>query len=347
MNVRETLAHLVAGATLSEAQSHALFEELLAGLLEPAQIGAALALLQVRGVTADELVGAARVMRRHATPVPVDPALLGTLVDTCGTGGAPKTFNVSTLAAIVAAGAAASLPPARRVRVAKHGNRSRTGRGSAEILAALGVKVDASPEVQARCLAECGVCFSFAIHHHPAMKHAAPVRMALGFPTIFNVLGPLTNPAGARRQVMGVAHAGLVGVVGAALQRLGAQRAWVVHGQDGLDELSVGARTTIADVSPQGVRTIELDPAALGLASAAPAQLAATDLDDAVRMARDLLEGRERGPRRDMLSLAAGAALLVGGGVETIEAGLTLARAALDNGAAARTLEQLRACSQG
>src|SRR5947207_1125205 len=181
MGIRETLARLVAGHHLTAEQAESLFEDILGGLLDDAQIAAVLALIQVRSPSVNELVGAARVMRRHATPIPCQPTSAGVILDTCGTGGTPKTFNISTLAAIVVAGAAPG-----KVRVAKHGNRSRSGRGSAEVLAALGVNVEAGPLVQARCLEEAGVCFCFAPHHHPAAKHAAGARRSLGFPTIFN-----------------------------------------------------------------------------------------------------------------------------------------------------------------
>ena len=208
MEIDRVPSRLVAGERLSEDEASTVFEALLSGELDEAQIGCILSLIQARGVTVDELVGAARAMRAHVTPVPFTPREGEVLIDTCGTGGAAKTFNVSTAAAIVAA---ASEPPPgsgiRRVVVAKHGNRSRTGRGSAEVLAGLGVNIEASPEVQARCLKEIGVCFSFAMRHHPAMRHAAGPRRSLGFPTLFNLLGPLTNPARAPRQLLGVYRA--------------------------------------------------------------------------------------------------------------------------------------------
>lgn len=189
------LKHLLAGNALSAEQTTAAFGSMMTGRVHHGEIGALLALLATRTPTPEEILGAARVMRAHVERVEadVDPEAI---VDTAGTGGAPKTFNVSTAAAIIAAGAGAV--------VAKHGNKSRTGRGSAEVLRQLGVDVDAGRDVQRRCLEEAGVCFCFAIHHHPATKHVMPVRLALGFPTIFNLLGPLTNPAGAKRQLMGV-----------------------------------------------------------------------------------------------------------------------------------------------
>ncbi|MCA9309624.1 MAG: anthranilate phosphoribosyltransferase, partial [Phycisphaerales bacterium] len=187
--MQDTLRQLLEGRSLSEREAEHVFTQVLTGQANEAQVGALLALIAVRGVNLDELVGAARVMRAYVTPVPVQDA--DTVIDTCGTGGAPKTFNISTAVALVAA---ACERDGRRVRVAKHGGRSRTGRGSAEVLARLGVNIDAPPAAQGRCLDQVGVCFSFAIHHHPAMRFAAGPRKSLGFPTVFNLLGPLTNP---------------------------------------------------------------------------------------------------------------------------------------------------------
>ncbi|MCA9287057.1 MAG: anthranilate phosphoribosyltransferase, partial [Phycisphaerales bacterium] len=262
-------------APLSEPDAEFLFDSMFGGQLDQAQIAGVLALMAARGPTPDEVVGAARAMRRHVTPIPARHP--ESIIDTCGTGGAPKTFNVSTAAAIVAAGAGA--------RVAKHGNRSRTGRGSAEVLAALGVNVDASPEVQARCLDEAGVCFCFAIHHHPATRHATPVRKALKFPTIFNVLGPLTNPARASRQVIGVYDEGLVPLMAQALARLGCVRAMVAHSRDGLDEVSITAPTLVATVADGRLSMDELDPRPLvphlDLAAIDRSQLVAADTEAA------------------------------------------------------------------
>ncbi|MEL6796134.1 MAG: anthranilate phosphoribosyltransferase, partial [Planctomycetota bacterium] len=234
---------LIRGDRLGEGETEAIFARLMAGELDDAQIGALLALLQRGGPTVDEVVGGARVMRAKVERVPFEPTGDQRLIDTCGTGGAPKTFNVSTAAAIVAAAAD------ERVRVAKHGNRSRTGRGSAEVLQELGVNVDASVETQAACLREIGVCFCFAIHHHPAMRHVIGPRKSLGVPTIFNVLGPLTNPAGAKRQLIGVYAPHLVDLVAGALARLGTDRAIVMHSREGLDEIGLAGVTDAALVN--------------------------------------------------------------------------------------------------
>jgi len=277
------------------------------------------------------------------TPVPIDRDWLAkhnlALLDTCGTGGTAKTFNVSTLAAILAAAAAPT-----KIAVAKHGNRSRTGRGSAEVLKGLGVNVDASPQVQARCIRETGVCFCFAIHHHPAMKHAGPVRQSLGFPTIFNLLGPLTNPASADYQVMGIYDEQLRSRVASALGTLRCRQAWVMRSEDGLDELSINAPTRIAHLQRDGdttqIRELIVDPHALGIHAAPLDALVAQDIGDAVRIARSLLAG-ESGPRRDMLVLNAGAALFVANAVNTLDEGRSLADRTLNNGSAQHTLNAL------
>ncbi len=317
-----------------------MLREVLAGQWEDAQIAAALALIQMRGVTYEELTGGARAMRAHATAVPT-AGLSGTIIDTCGTGGAGKTFNVSTVAAIVAAAAAPGV-----VRVAKHGNRSRSGRGSAEVLAALGVNVDAGPEVQAACLREAGVCFCFAIHHHPAAKHAARARSALGFATMFNLLGPLTNPAGAPCQLMGVFAERYVEPMARALAELGSARAMVVHGRDGMDEISTTGPTIIAHVEGGRVRLEEFDASGLGIARASLASLTARDLTHAAAAARGVLGG-ENGPMRTIVELNAGAALVVGGGAAGLAEGIEQARKAIDSGAAAQTLATLARVSHG
>ena len=326
------LKHLLDGGTLPEEASRAAFEAIMTGTAHHAEMGALLALLATRVPTVDELVGAAGVMRekvdRLETGIPPEE-----LLDTAGTGGAPKVFNVSTAAAIVAAAAG--------VKVAKHGNRSRTGRGSAEVLAALGVDVDAGRDVQLRCLDETGVAFCFAIHHHPAAKHAMPVRKALGFPTIFNLLGPLTNPAGAGRQIMGVYADRFVRPIADTHARLGAVRALVFHSGDGLDEFSLGAPTHVADVRNGEVEEYEVDPAALGLRSATIEELQVRDLDHAASLVRDILDGGEQGPARDITLLNAAAALVAAGVAESFESGVGGAAQAIDSGAAAATLGRL------
>ncbi|MDY7110020.1 MAG: anthranilate phosphoribosyltransferase [Planctomycetota bacterium] len=331
------LKHLLAGNTLSPEQTTWAFEAMMTGKVHHGEIGAMLALLATRTETAAEIVGAAAVMRKHVTRVECDIDVTE-IVDTAGTGGAPKTFNVSTAAAIVAAGAGAI--------VAKHGNRSRTGRGSAEVLARLGVNVDADPDVQRRCLERAGVCFCFAIHHHPATKHVMPVRKALGFPTIFNLLGPLTNPAGARRQLVGVYHDRFVLPIAEALGALGAVRAMVVHSLDGLDELSISAPTRVVHVQDGSVREEIVEPERLGLATAPRSAVEARDLEHAAEMIGGVIEGSEKGPPRDMTLLSAAATLLVADKVTSMEEGVSRAAEAIDAGKAKATLEKLIALSR-
>ena len=332
------IRHLMRGGTLSLDEASAALEEMVTGQSHPAEMGAFLALLAQRVPTADEIAGAATVMRRHVDALKHDIAP-ERLLDTAGTGGAPKTFNVSTGAAIVAAGAG--------VPVAKGGNRSRTGRGSAEVLAALGVNVDAGREVQRQCLTTAGVCFCFAVHHHPAARHAMPVRKALGFPTIFNVLGPLCNPAGARRHLVGVYDRALVLPVANALRTLGAVRALVVHSEDGLDEVSIGAPTIVADVSAAGVGENTLTPEEIGLERGDPLHDVPSDCRAAAELLTRLLGGRMGGPHGQMLLASSAAALVAGGAADDLRAGVDLARKTIESGAAMRALDRLRATSSG
>lgn len=336
-DVTPALRKLIGGGSLTEAETASTFASIMTGAVHPAEIGALLALLATRLPSVDELVGAARVMRDRVERVPtsLDPS---GILDTAGTGGAPKTFNVSTTAAIVAAACGA--------RVAKHGNRSRTGRGSAETLAAAGVDIDATGPVQARCLERAGICFCFAIHHHPAARHVMPVRKALGVPTMFNLLGPLTNPAGAGRQIMGVYDRRFVRPIAEALRRLGTLRAMVMHSADGLDEFSIGAPTFVAEATPAGIREYEVDPGTLGLAHADPTSLAPASLEDARDLMLALLRGEERGPARDMLLLSAAAALLVAGVAASWEEGIRVAAQAIDFGDVWKTFETLRETSR-
>jgi len=341
MSIREVLHTLVSGGTLSAADTELLFEDLFTGMLEDSQIGAVLSLIARRGPTTDELLGGAVAMRRHVTGIPGVSSLPGPTIDTCGTGGARKTFNVSTLSALVAAAAGGG-----RLHVAKHGNRGRSGRGSAETLRALGVNIDATPEVQFQCLRRVNVCFCFAVHHHPAMRHAAKARQALGFPTIFNALGPLTNPAGALRQVMGVYEAGLVERVAAVLARLGTRRAMVVHARDGFDEISTTGPTLIGHVENGAIRLEEFDAGVLGVPRARVDDLDAVDLDDAVRIAHGVLGG-EPGHRRDIVVLNAAAALIVGGVANGWNEAMSRASAAIDSGGASGALAGLSDISHG
>jgi len=330
------LARALHAPSLTQQESYDAFSIIMNGEADDAQVAALLAILASRGPTVEEVVGAARVMREHVTPVPVADEIRTRLIDTCGTGGAPKTFNVSTAAAFVAAGAGA--------RVAKHGNRSRTGRGSAEVLERLGVNVNATPPMQARCLEEAGVCFSFAIHHHPAIKHAMPARRALGFPTIFNLLGPLTNPAGARRQLIGVYAPHLTELLARALLELGSDRAMVVHGAGGLDELSISGPNRISECR-DGMVNCRMEASSKSGVQAGPIEaIAATDLDAAAAIVTRVLDG-EPGPPCEMVILNAAAALVVADLAIDMSEGVARARESIDSGAARLALNSLIATS--
>ncbi|MHC4976036.1 MAG: anthranilate phosphoribosyltransferase [Planctomycetota bacterium] len=335
--MHEILRHLLDGGTMSEEQSREVFETIFQGEADPAQIGAMLALVQRRLPTVDELTGAARVMRKYVTEVPFAAPEGVRVLDTCGTGGAPKTFNVSTAVAFVVAAAAHE----RGVCVAKHGNRSRTGRGSSEVLEHLGVNVDASPEVQARCLEEIGVCFCYAVRHHPAMRHAAGVRKALGIPTMFNALGPLTNPARADRQLIGIYDPRMVERLAETLARLGARRAMVVHSDDGLDEIAVTAPTRIAQVRAGGIEMMRVEPEDFGVERVESLEpLRAHTLEESAEFIRRALRG-EAGPTTDFVLVNAASALLVCDVVGDIAEGAALARETMESGEGLRRLEAL------
>jgi anthranilate phosphoribosyltransferase len=319
------------GGRLSRGESHRAFGEIMEGRWTGAQVSAFVVALAMRGECADEIAGAALAMRERVAVIDAGGM---DVIDTCGTGGTGlSTFNVSTAAAIVAAGAGA--------RVAKHGNRTATrASGSADVLAALGVNIDAGPAAVTRCLKEAGVCFCFAQKCHPAMRHAAPVRKELGVRTIFNLLGPLTNPAGARRQLMGVYREDLTATVAAVLGSLGSVHAMVVHAADGLDEISTLGPTTISEFRNGALATRTVSPADFGLPVARLADISASSPEQSADVIREVLSGQE-GPARDITILNAGAALNVAGLAESIEQGMTLARQAIDGGSAAVALEKL------
>ncbi|MSR69646.1 MAG: anthranilate phosphoribosyltransferase [Phycisphaerales bacterium] len=327
---------LISGQTLSREQARAAFTEIMTGTAHHAEMGAFLALLARRLPTVDELTGAALVMRDCADllTTSIDPA---NILDTAGTGGAPKSFNVSTLAAVIAGSTG--------VHVAKHGNRSRTGRGSAEVLQALGVCIDAPAEVQRRCLEEGHVAFCFAPRHHPAARHAMPVRQALGFPTLFNLLGPLTNPARARRQAIGVYDRSFVPLIAQVLRELGAIRAIVYHGLDGLDEVTIGASTLVAEVTPdaQGgsVCVYETTPELMGVTRVNPLSVAPDSVAEAAALFVAVLEGRAPLAATDFALVNAGAALVAAGRAYDLREGVSLARAAIASGASRDTLNRL------
>jgi len=312
-------------------------ETILSGGADEQQIVDFLAALRDKGETEEELVGFATAMRRHARPIFPGGIPDGwRLVDTCGTGGdATGTFNVSTCAAFVVAGAG--------VRVAKHGNRSISSRcGSADVLEALGVNLLTPPERVAECIERVGIGFLFAPALHTAMKHAMPARRRLGGRTVFNLLGPLTNPAGARVQVMGVFAADKVGLMAGALAKLGVERAFVVHGADGLDEFSLSGETQVAEIHFGTVRNYTVTPEDFGLARAPLAALRGGDAAENAAIVRRILEG-ERGPRRDIVLMNAAAALVAAGAAADFSAGVALAAHSIDSRAASEKLQSLAA----
>ncbi len=322
---------------LTEAEASGAMAEIMDGRAQSSQIAALLVALAMKGERPAEIVGFARVMRDRAVKIDVPS---GTVVDTCGTGGdRANTFNVSTVAALVVA--------ACGLRVAKHGNRSVSSRcGSADVFESLGVKIDAPPAVVERTLDRAGIAFLFAPAFHPSMKHAAPTRRELGIRTAFNLLGPLTNPAAASRQVVGVPRPELTELVARALALLGSERAWVVHGADGLDEISSTGYTKVSEARNGSVRTFYLHPADVGLPKSAPAALRGGDPARNAAIARDVLAGA-RGAARDIVLLNAAAALLVAGRAKDLREGVRLAAEALDSGGARAVLERLVAESNG
>ena len=327
--LRETLRKAAEGRTLSEGEAERALETIMEGTAAPEATAALLTALRVKGEAVPEIVGFARAMRRFAASVEAPPDV----VDTCGTGGDAKgTINVSTAAAFVARGAG--------VVIAKHGNRAATSRaGSADVLEALGAEIELSPEQVSRCIEEAGIGFMFARTHHPAMRFVAPVRAELPFRTIFNLLGPLTNPAGSRRQLVGVFGASFVRPVAEALRDLGAERALVVHGKDGMDEITTSAETVVAEVSDGDLKEYEISPEDFGLGRHAADDLLGGDAHLNARILRDVLSGKETGAARDVTLLNAGAAVFVSGRSETIEGGVRQAEESIGTGAAERALE--------
>jgi anthranilate phosphoribosyltransferase len=321
---------------LSVEEAAAAMETIMDGQAQPSQIAGFLIGLAMKGERPDEIVGLARTMRTRATKL---SRTFAPVFDTCGTGGdGAHTFNVSTVAALVLA--------ACGVRVAKHGNRSASSRcGSADLFEELGVNVAAPPAVVERCLDEAGIAFFFAQVFHPSMRHAAPTRKELGVRTAFNLLGPLTNPAGASRQLVGVPRPELTELVARSLALLGAERAWVVHGADGLDEISISGYTKVSECRDGAVNTFYLHPADVGLSKSAATDLRGGDARDNAAIARAVLSG-QRGAPRDIVLLNAAASLLIAGKAATIPEGLVMAAEAIDSGRAAGVLDRLIAISK-
>ncbi len=328
--IREAITNTVAGQSLSMDEAVAVMREVMEGETTPAQLGSYLTALSLKGETPEEIAGFATVMREKSLRVNI----VGPAVDTCGTGGDFKgTFNISTAAAFVVAGAG--------LTVAKHGGRAASGAcGSADVLEALGVRIELSPAAVERCLNEIGIGFMFAPAFHPAMRYAGPVRREIGIRTVFNVLGPMTNPAGVSSQLIGVGYPEVAGKMAEVLRLLGAHHAIIVHSDDGMDELSLGSDTTGWEVLDGELRPYLVQPRQLGLPLATPDDLQGGDPDQNAATMRRLLAG-EGGPIRDAVILNAGAALVAGDAAASLPDGIPMAAASIDDGKAAQKLEAL------
>jgi len=330
------MTKLIGGTALARADARQLMSRIMAGELTTAQIAALAVAVRMRGETAEELLGFAQAMRQQAVTVPDPPALT---VDTCGTGGDRlDTFNISTAAAVVAAGAG--------VIIAKHGNRAASSRsGSADVLEALGVRLDLTPRQAAQALQQIGIAFLFARAYHPALHHAAAARAELGVRTIFNLLGPLANPAGARRQLLGVFPGADATMVATVLRELGTQRALVVRGQDGMDELTLTAPSDVTELRDGALTTYQLTPAAVGLSPCTLADLRGGDAAANAAIIREILAGAH-GPKTDIVLFNAGACIYLAERADSIANGIRAARTALASGAARAKLAQLIAFGQ-
>jgi anthranilate phosphoribosyltransferase len=332
--VTEALDAVAGGRDLSAAEASAVLHEIMRGAVSPTQIAGFLIALRTKGETVDELAGLAQTMRELATRVDTSAS---DLLDTAGTGGGRRSFNVSTTAALIAAGAGCS--------VAKHGNRSaRSPSGSADLLEALGARIDLDAAAVARCIDETGFGFMFAPAHHQATRFVAGVRRELGVRTIFNFLGPLTNPAGARRQLLGVSDARYLETIAGALARLGVDRALIVAGEDGLDEVSVSAATRIVEVNGQEIRAYTIVPSDLGIEQTSETVPEGGTPEHNAGLTRAVLAG-EQGPARQLALINAGAAIYAAGAAPSLLAGVELARAAVDDGRAEQALERFVAAT--
>ncbi|MBI1179603.1 MAG: anthranilate phosphoribosyltransferase [Alphaproteobacteria bacterium] len=334
--IKPFIAKVATGASLTEDEAEAVFQAMMEGAATPAQMGGLLMAMRVRGETVAEITGGARAMRAKALRVTAPPGA----IDTCGTGGdGSGSFNISTAVALVVASLG--------VPVAKHGNRALSSRsGSAEVLHQLGVNIEADLSVLERCLKEANIAFLMAPRHHSAMRHVGPVRVELGTRTLFNLLGPLANPAGADRQLLGVFDARWIRPMAEVLRNLGSRRVWVVHGEDGLDEITTTAATRVAELRDGTIREFILTPEEAGLRRADPAELKGGDPAHNAAALRALLDGAQ-GAYRDIVLLNSAAALLVAGRADDLRGGLALAARALDSGAARATLEKLAMLSHG
>ena len=333
--IREAIDAVVGGRSLTVEEAAQAMEEIMTGEATPAQFGAFVTALRLKGETVDEITGMAQVMREKSLHVNVE----GSLVDTCGTGGdASGTFNISTTAAFVVAGAG--------VKVAKHGNRAMSGAcGSADVLESIGGKIDLGPEGVQRCLEETGFGFMFAQTFHPAMRFAAGPRREIGIRTVFNILGPLTNPAGAKSQVIGVADPSMAGKMAEVLGKLGSTHALVVHGGDGLDEISLSGPTQVWEMQNGTVSEHSISSGDVGLSSSPTSAIQAGGVDVSAKILRDVLSGKP-GPARDIVLFNAAAALLAADKVTSLKDGVGVAAEAIDSGKAQASMESFVELSQ-
>ena len=330
--IKEAIAKVVDNKNLSKEEASLAMNEIMDGQATPSQIACFITALRMKGETVEEITGFAEQMRAHA--VKIAPKTKN-LVDTCGTGGdVAGTFNISTLSAFVAAGAG--------VAIAKHGNRSVSSKcGSADVLEALGVKIEMSAEKVAQAIDEIGIGFIFAPTFHPAMKFAMPSRREICIRTVFNILGPLTNPAGAKGQVLGVYDPILTELMAEVLHNLGVREAYVVHGMDGLDEISISAKTKVSHLKNGRIENYFIEPENFGLKKGARETLLGGNIESNVKIAWDILKGNDQGPRRDIVLLNAAAAIVVDGKAKDIREGIRLAKESIDSGKAAQKLEAL------
>ncbi|MDD5382698.1 MAG: anthranilate phosphoribosyltransferase [Candidatus Margulisbacteria bacterium] len=328
----EAIKKIVEGKDLTREEAAMTMDTIMTGNATPSQIAAFITALRMKGETSDEITGCAEKMREHA--VNIYPHHKN-LVDTCGTGGdVAGTFNISTVSALVAAGAG--------VAIAKHGNRSVSSRcGSADVLEALGVKIDLEPKKVEACINEIGIGFIFAPNFHKAMRYAAPTRKEIGIRTIFNILGPLTNPARATAQVLGVFKSDLTELMAEVLKNLGVKQALIVHGLDGLDEISISDRTKIAHLKDGRIDNYLLAPEDLGIQKGKKEELSGGSASENAEIALEILKAEEKGPKKSVVLLNAAAAILVGDKAKDFKAGLKLAAESIDSGAAAKKLEEL------
>ena len=334
--IREAIEKLIRGADLTQEEAAQVMEEIMTGEATPAQFGAFVIGLRLKGETVDEMTGLATVMRDKSLKVDFS----GPSVDTCGTGGDDLgTFNISTVAAFVVAGAG--------IAVAKHGNRAMTSKsGSADVLEKQGVKIDLGPEGVKRCMEEVGIGFMFAPRFHPAMKFAVQPRREIGVRTVFNILGPLTNPAGAQAQVLGVPTDSVGEKMVQVLQRLGSERAIVVHAEDGLDEISLNSNTSVWELRDRSIKHYKIGPDDLGLAPASLQSLAGGSVEENADTMTEVLKGAS-GPRRDVVVANAAGGIVAGGKAADLREGVKVAQESIDSGRALEKLELLRKVSQG